>query len=191
MHTPSIKLCQTKEVYSCMLQTYISAHPPRHTHTLVLSSFMLLFITIITRLEEASKSQAAFRSLTPIIIVWVSGVYRAVTLEEAQQASPHSFAHSVGCKHSLFLSLFVFVSQVRTALIYFSSFLFSSLLVLFSCSLHSTHKFFFLRSFFFHSIRSLWWQLPPYFIIICPNFNLETSWPCSCGFKGKRLHLSI
>lgn len=55
----------------------------------------------------------------------------------------------------VFLSLFVFVSQVRTALIYFSSFLFSSLLVLFSRSLHSTHKFFFLHSFFFHSIRSL------------------------------------
>ena len=96
-------------------------HTPTHTltqarrHTQVASSFMLLFITIITRRKEASVSQAAFRPLTPIIIVWVSGVYRAVTSQEARQASPAllpprpplSFAHSVRCTPFLSsLSLF-------------------------------------------------------------------------------------
>lgn len=95
-HTPSLKPCQIKEGCSFMLQTYASKHTDTQTHktrthaTQVARLLMLLFITIITSREAASESQAGLRSLTPIIIGWVSGVYRAVTLEETQQASRHS-----------------------------------------------------------------------------------------------------
>lgn len=195
MHTSSIKLCQTKEVYSCMLQTYIylHTHPDTHTHTHWCSVHLCCcLLPLSPDSRKQARTRLHFAPWRPSSLS-ESQVFIELSLWRKPSRHPHTPLPtlSVANIHCFFLSLFVFVSQVRTALIYFSYFLFSSLLVLFSHSLHSTHKFFFLHSFFFHSIRSLWWQLPPYFIIICPNFNLETSWPCSCGFKGKLLHLSI
>lgn len=69
--TSSIKPCQTEEGGSFMPRkpkTRAQTHtpplpPPAHTDAQVASSFMLLFIAIITRRERAraSGSQAAFR----------------------------------------------------------------------------------------------------------------------------------
>lgn len=137
---------------------YISAHPPRHTHTHTGAQFIYVAVYYHYHQTRGSKREPGCISL-------LDAHHHCLSLRCL--LSCHFGGSPAGIPTLLcplcllqtfivfFLSLFVFVSQVRTALIYFSYFLFSSLLVLFSHSLHSTHKFFFLHSFFFHSIRSL------------------------------------
>lgn len=161
-----------------MLQTYARTH----THTQVASSSALLFITIITRREEASERLLAFRSLTPIIIVWVSGVYRAVTSEEAQQASQYSFLyHPLSFAHSICRSLLLFLSL--SALMTVLSFFYFLSLIFMAPPPLLTELFSFLLSSYTHLFTEVTTNTS-HFLIICSIFISQIFlFSCSCGFK--------